>query len=339
VKPASLPRERGIVVVKYSEIAEAFPVLMDMEKVQARYHVVLEPSTTGHWQSFVRLIDPQPSVVGIQSLTLSDARAFRARGFLDLPICAGDWVDETAFRPVHDVEKRFDFVMVSNFMPMKRHQYVLSALRRHWKGPLRFALAGASDVGGGGPWIRQLLERYGLAENAELYLDVAPEQINQLLNASFCHVLAALREGANRATFEAMLAGTPVLVPRNHVGFPMWRFPPAVVGTFANPRELVAAIHRCREHASTTSVAQIAKEVSGSANATRILSSAMKAEATRRNETWTSDPFRHVNRVHASYFNRADLDACEDDYRYLETCARNGFRYEASVAQTLLWRR
>jgi glycosyltransferase involved in cell wall biosynthesis len=339
VKPFVAPRERGIVVVKYSEVGEAFPVLMDMERVQARYHVVLEPSTTGHRQAFVRLIDPRASVVGIQILTPSDADAFRKRGFLDLPLCAGDWVDESAFHPTPRVEKRFDFVMVSNFLPMKRHAFVFAALRRYWNGPLRFALAGASDVGGGERWIRELLEQYGLSTNAELHVDVAPEQINALLNASYCHILAALREGANRATFEAMLAGTPVLVPHDHVGFPTWRFPQGAVRTFAGSRDLVRAIRDCRVTTDPTSVVEMAKASTGSENATRILSTAMRAEADRRGESWTTEPFRHVNRVHASYFFRADLDACHSDYRYLQSCARDGFGYDPAVAQSLLWRR
>jgi hypothetical protein len=338
LKPFRLPNERGVLAIKYSEVIEAFPVLFDASQVQRRFHLVLEPSWTGHMQTFVRTIDPAECVVAVQSLTPEDSREFAKRGLVSLPICAGDWVDESTFRVARSVEKRFDFAMVSNFIAWKRHAYVFSALQRHWRGPLSFALVGSSFVGEGVERVRDLLRRYGLTDNAELFIDVTQAKVSSVLNASCCHVLASMREGANRATFEALFAGIPVIVPTGHIGFPAWRFPRESVLSFAGRRDLVAKIRQARADSETARTAEVAARLSGSLNATRIAQESIAREAARRGEPWTSGLFRHVNRVHASYCLGADFDTCEEDYRYLEASVRNDFRYDRALARALLLR-
>lgn len=331
-------RERGVLLIKYSEILNAFPILFNLPEVQRRYHLVLEPSTTAYVQPSTRLVNPRHSIVAVQSIEPVSKAAYNALGFLAVDVSDGDWVDEAVFRIRLDVEKRYDAIMIANFIPVKRHEFLFRALRDHGHGAVRLALVASSHVGFGPEWARHQLELYGLSETTDIFLDISQERCNELLNASSCHVLCSLREGANRACLEALFAGVPVLLDARHIGFPHWRFGAPLVHTFTDEESLAAGIHRLQHELDRSLISSTAAATAGARLSTAKLEMALHEEALRRGESWTVGLTPKVTRVHCCYRNAADFERHVADYAFLRTATSSGFAYDPERARVLLTR-
>jgi hypothetical protein len=338
LKSFDSPRERGVLLLKYSEVINAFSLLFDNQAVQARYHLVFEPSTTGFMQPATWLARPDRSVIGVQTVELSSVDHYARLGFLPLNVSDGDWVDEQEFRPLDGVRKCYDFVMIANFIPLKRHAFVFDAIRRHWQGHLRFALVASSWVGGAVAGAEALLREHGLTDAAKMYFDVSQAEVNRILNASRCHVLASEREGANRACLEALFAGIPALLPKGHVGFPHFRYDWPFVRLYRDGADLVRQIVECRTASEPQAISSAARTVAGSRVATEVVTAAMKRECLARGETWKRDLADKVTRVHCCYRDPREFNAHRADYEYLASVTRDGFSYQPARAQQLLTR-
>ena len=331
-------RERGVVLLKYSEVINAFPLLFESQDVQARYHLVLEPSTTGFMQPATWLGRPDLSVIGVETVERSSISGYARLGFVPLDVSDGDWVDEDEFRPVDGVRKTYDFAMIANFIPLKRHEFVFDALKRWWQGDLRFALLASSWVGAGPATAKALLEKYGLTDAADLHFDVSQSEVNRILNASRCHVLASEREGANRACLEALFAGTPALVPAGHVGFPHFRYKQPLVRFFGDGAELVQRIRECRDAPAADAISCAARSVAGARVATRAVTAGMRRACLDRGEAWGHDLTEKVTRVHCCYRDPRAFETHRADYEYLGSATRDGFAYVPARAEQLLTR-
>jgi glycosyltransferase involved in cell wall biosynthesis len=327
--------ERGVLLLKYDEVLNAFPLLFDVQRIQERYHIVLEPSFSGYMQPFARLYDPAQSIVLVQTTTDDDRREFSKLGLLTTSICAGDWVDERIFRFSPGTEKVYDFVMISTFTPIKRHEFVFSALKKHWKGDLRFALVGSRFAGSKVERVNSLLAKYGLSRYADVFVDVPQPEVWRVLSKSRCHVLCSLREGANRASFEALLTGIPALVPAGHVGFPAHRFPANVIRHFRTKPDLVDQIQACAS-VDSSSVHQAVCKQSGSRIATSTVSGILRQACLARGDQWTSDLHPKANRIQVRYCDPADFARFGDDYKYIANCSRDCFAYDDCLAKDLL---
>ena len=338
LKPFRDAGERGVLLLKYCEVLNAFPLLFDIEAVQRRYHLVFEPSTTGFMQPSTWLVNPNSSVVGVQTVERLSASQYARLGFLPLNVSDGDWVDEDGFRPLDGVQKRYDFAMIATFIPLKRHAFVFDAIRRYWKGSVRFALLTSEWVGEGRPGAERLLQAYDLLDSADVYLDVSQVEVNRILNESRCHVLASQREGANRACLEALFAGIPALLPEGHVGFPHFRYNQSHVRLYRDAADLVQKIVESRGAQDPRVIAGAARKVSGSRVATEVVNAAMKRECIARGESWERDLVPKVTRVHCCYRDPSQFDAHRADYEYLASVTRGGFSYDPNRAQRLLTR-
>jgi hypothetical protein len=338
LKPNRSLREKGVVLIKYTELANAIPLLFDLERIQERYHVVIEPSFSGHMQPFVRLFDHSEAIVVVQTALPKDAAGFCGQGFTSVDLCNGDWVDEAAIYPLPNATVKYDVAFIGNAIPFKRHAFLLQALRRHWQGPVRIALLTSRWVGGGERGLRNMLERFDLSSSTDIFVDLERRQSNEVLNSSACHVRCSLGGGADKASFEALFAGVPAVVPRDPDGFPARRFPSELVRTYTTARELVACIASCRSNQDRERIGATVRQLSGSLVATNRLTDAIRRAAFARGEEWTVDLLPKANRVHACYRTPDSFEVCVRDYAFLAGCARSGFSFDPELARSLVTR-
>ncbi len=330
LKPYVSPMQKGVIRLKYTEIINAFPFLFDIDKIQDRYHIVLEPSWESPYQMYYKLYSNRSNIY-VQSLSEREVLIDRNHGFIDVPLCAGDWIHEDKFSLKGEAQVIYDFCCISNFIPFKRHEFLFSALSKHWKGKLKFALVASSKIGNDKNWIEGLIAKYKLNAEVDYYIDVSAQKIAQVLRQSKCHVLCSLREGANKANFESMFVGTPVVVHKNHIGFPGFRFNNNMVVTYTNEQNLIEAIHK----ASTLDREQIyyaSHSLIGSYNATKILNDIIKQKELESGNQWSTDIIRTVNIVHAFYYDGKDVELCTNDYDYINSCALVKSTYERDLA-------
>ncbi|WP_161499166.1 glycosyltransferase [Flavipsychrobacter stenotrophus] len=317
-------------MVKYTEIINALPFLFDMDKLQEKYHLVIEPSAESPYQMYSAFL-PLKSEIFVQSLSIREKNIHIAHGFKPVPLTAGDWVNIENFYPDESIEKKYDFCIISNFIPVKRYPFLLAALSKYWIGDLRFAIAASSHVGYKREWMEALLKKYGLFDKADIFIEIKQTQINEILNASYCHVLASRREGANKANFESMMAGTPVVVVKDHIGFPNWKFTSPLVTNYTTPQDLVSAIKKSRA-TTRTEVAKAASEMIGYKHASNTLNKEIKKVSLARGDEWTVDILPKINRVHLFYGNQEDTHKCIKDYQFIESIVYEKSYYQAALA-------
>lgn len=330
IKPWISEKEKGVFLVKYTEIMNALPFLFDIKKIQERYHLVIEPSWESPYQMYSAFL-PLGSKIFAQSLSLREQKIHKDHGFVPLQVCAGDWVNIKNFSPDYTAEKKYDFCIIANFIPLKRYPFMLSAIKKYWTGDLKFAIMASKYVGNDKNYIHNLLKENGLQDKVDINVEIPPTDVNKILNQSYCHVLGSVREGANKANFESMTAGTPVVVNKYHIGFPNWRYKYPMVINYTDGKTMVDAIKECRK-IDKREVAEKAKEMIGSKIATRLINDEIKRTTTAEGDAWTTDILEKVNNVHAFYYDPDDVHKCINDYHFLETVVLDKANYNAELA-------
>ena len=241
LKPYISQEEKGVLLLKYTEIINAFPFLFDLAKIQERYDLVLEPSWETPYQPYYKFYQDDGDVF-VESLSDREIKEDTRHGFLPVPLSAADWLNESSFVRSGVFSPVYDLCCIANFLPFKRHEYLFTSLRNHWHGNLKIALIASVHLGESRAWIERLMAKYGLEDKVDLFLEVPQKKVNEILNQSRCHVLCSIREGANKANFESMFVGTPVVVHKDHVGFPNFRFEYPMVVNYSDQKDLVDAI-------------------------------------------------------------------------------------------------
>ena len=330
LKPYISQEEKGVLLLKYTEIINAFPFLFDLGKIQERYDLVLEPSWETPYQPYYKFYQDTGDVY-VESLSDREIKEDARHGFVPVPISAADWLKETSFVRSGVANPVYDLCFIANFLPFKRHEYLFAALRDHWKGNLKIALIASVHVGESKDWIERLISKYGLQGKVDLFLEVPQQKVNEILNQSRCHVLCSMREGANKANFESMFVGTPVVVHEDHIGFPNFRFRYPMVVNYTNQKDLVVAIKKCAE-IHRDEVYSMAQSMIGSCRATEILNEILKKRAVEKGKKWTMDLLRKVNIVHCFYFNPEDALKCQKDFEFLESVSKFNDCYSRELA-------
>lgn len=213
--------ERGVLLVKYTEAIESFAAMYDLGEIFRDYIVVLEPSWWGYCDIVFTYYVSRGHPVIVQAPWTSDFEFVRDMRTNLEPVSfgAGDWVDPETFRASGD-GKRFDVVMVSSWNPTKRHRTLFEALEtlREEEGRrLDTALVGVP-----GRWTREDIETlagtFGVQDQLTIFERIAPEDVARVVSESKAYVVLSRREGANKALYEALFSGTPVVAPAGHRG-------------------------------------------------------------------------------------------------------------------------
>lgn len=285
--------ERGVLMLMYSEAVLAMVAMYDLGALASRYMFVLEPSSWGYQDvRFLSYLGSDLDVL-IQSPRRADFEFIESlqTNLVPVAVGAGEWVDGDVFRPREPgQEAKYDVVMVSAWDPLKRHEiFFRAAARRKQNGErtIRFALIGYPMGWTRGP-IEKLLRQYDLERDCDLYEMIPHEQVACIVAESKVSLLLSHREGANRAIYESMFCGTPIIVYRYQCGVNLDHVN-IRTGLLADDDELDAAIGYVLEHHNEFDPRQWALENAGYGNATRAINAALRQMSERRGLAWTRD--------------------------------------------------
>jgi glycosyltransferase involved in cell wall biosynthesis len=316
--------ERGALLVKYSESIRRFPAVFDQGRVAKRYALVLEPSWWGYQSSTLALYAGAELDVVVQAPWGPDAEFVRWMdcNLVPLRVGAGDWVDPDTFRAAAEGTRSFDVVMVSAWSPAKRHGELFAAMARlRARGRrLRAALVGYPQRWTRGD-VERLARRHGIADDCTFFEGIPHAEVARVVADSRAYVLLSRREGANKALYESLFCGTPVIVPRAHRGVNDEHVGPECGVRFDEGR-LDEAVVRVLDAPGAFRPREWAVAHTGWARSTDALNGALRTAAEARGLPWTHDIAAKKNAPNLRYAIPGAYRDFAGEYASLEECLR-----------------
>lgn len=291
--------ERGVLLLKHSDLIGVFRRQVDMEALLPHYHLVLEPSWTGYASLGILAYTRYREHSIVLLAPFRGDREFLERlgsNLSPIELGPGDWVDPSVFRPLDGEPKVYDAAMIARWDFTKRHDLMLRALRQIAVPRVRVAFVSKN-------WTEELdrkgvmsaIESSGLRQQIDILEDLAPAEVNRVLNQSKVNVLLSSREGGNRCLFEGFFAGVPGLAFRNHIGVRTEHFVPET-GRLIERDALAAELLYFRDHwgqfnPRPWALSHISPEIS-----TQRLNEFLKLRSLKRGEPWTKNIVMKCNR-------------------------------------------
>jgi glycosyltransferase involved in cell wall biosynthesis len=320
------PNEKGVILLYYSYVYPLFARFFDLERIAARYFLVLEPSWSGFCDLDILLFTRtrHPTFVGsIEPRDVAFLQSLRSN-LVPVHFSSNTWVDHRIFRPLPGTTKDIDVVMIAGWAPYKRHWAFLAALRRLRARGVRLTVALVGyPLGHTREDILQQVRFFGLDDSVEIHEGLDPEQVNLLLNRAKVNVLWSRREGVNRVIIEGMFAGTPCLVREGfNFGHPYPHINP-LTGRFSSeddlPDQLLEMVEGYRRYAPRDWVlANMSCQRS-----TALLNDAIRTTALGAGQTWTHDLVVKTNALNRlGYWDAGDLSRFAQDYAFLRDASR-----------------
>lgn len=313
--------ERGVLMIKYSESILALPAMFDLGALASRYMIVIEPSSWGYQDARFLLYLGSDLDVLVQSPRQADYDFIDdlQNNLVPVRVGAGEWGDPTVFRPrAAGKQANFDVVMVAAWDPLKRHEVFFRAaaqLKRQRGRALRFSLIGY-NMGWTREPIERLLRQYELESNCTLFQDIPHEEVARIIADSKMSLLLSQREGANKAIYESMFCGTPVIVYRHQCGINLDHVN-ARTGMLAADDELADAILYVLGHSAAFDPRGWAMENAGHPNATRKINAALSELARHRGLPWTRDIVAKKNAPNLRYAELGVYKKFQEEYERL----------------------
>jgi glycosyltransferase involved in cell wall biosynthesis len=320
------PNEKGVIILEYNYILPAFARLFDLDKVARRYHLVLEPSWSGYCTPEVLTYSQYAFPVFVQAYEPRDAAFIQnlRANLIPVPTSTNWWVDHRLFRPLPDVAKEFDLIMIAAWGAYKRHHCFFHALRdlRVRGHRLRALLLGYPI----GMSLKEILDQarfYGVEDQLEVHELVPYKQVNDFLNRAKINIMWSRKEGVNRAIIEGMFAGVPCLVREGFNYGYKYSYINEQTGCFSTERQLPDTILTMLENHARFNPRDWVMENMSCQRATAILSAKIKEVATKAGEPWTEDLTPKVNWLQGmGYWNPEDEGRFAEDIAYLTTTYR-----------------
>ena len=286
-------RERGVLLLMYSEAVLAMAAIYDLAALALRYMFVLEPSSWGYQDArFLFYLGCDLDVL-IQSPRQADFAFIESlqTNLRPTRVGAGEWVDPGTFRPrEHGTTAKYDVVMVAAWDPLKRHEVFFRAAtdyKKKYGKDLRFALIGY-PMGWTRATIEKLLRQYELESDCDVFEKIPHAEVAQIVADSQVSLLLSRREGANRAIYESMFCGTPIIVYRDQCGVNLAHVN-ARTGLLAAEVELADAINHVLTRHDDFDPRGWAIENAGYAKATGKINLALREMTESRGLPWTKD--------------------------------------------------
>lgn len=285
--------ERGVIMLMYSEAILATAAVYDLGSLASRYMFVIEPSWWGYQDARFLLYLGFDLDVLVQSPRRADFEfvADLKTNLVPVRVGAGEWGDPSVFRPRAETrEATYDAVMVAAWDPLKRHEVFFRAAVRfkqeHGRA-LRMALVGY-DLGWNREAIERLLRQFDLERDCAIFEDIPHAEVARIVADSKVSLLLSHREGANRAIYESMFCGTPIIVYRHQCGVNLDHVN-ASTGLLADENELADAIKHVLDHPEDFDPRAWAMKNAGYANANKKINRALSEMAGERGLPWTED--------------------------------------------------
>ena len=320
--------EKGVILLQYSHMFPVFAKLFNIEAIARRYYIVLEPSWSGYCDPDVLCYTQYGFPVFVEAYEPRDAEFIRATrsNLAVVPTSTNWWVDHRIFRPLPDVGKDVDLIMVAGWGAYKRHDRFFAALRTLRRRHIRpkvvligYRLGMSKDD------ILRSASLYGVLDQIECHEGLTQSQVNHHLNRAKVSIIWSRKEGVNRAIVEGMFAGVPCIIREGfNYGYP-YPYINSATGCFSSEDDLPDTIVRMIDrHADYAPRKWVMANMSAE-RATHILSDAVGQVARAAGESWSGGLAVKLNGLDNVYYR--DTDASErrftSDYAFLRTAIRN----------------
>jgi glycosyltransferase involved in cell wall biosynthesis len=315
-------RERGVIAIDYSYIFPLFAAMYDLEAIGQRYYIVLEPSWRGLCTADILSYSRYDFPVFIEAVEPRDIRFIQSLGanFTTVPVAAHWWVDHRVLTPEPPVSRDVDVIMVAAWSAVKRHWRffrVLADLRARGH-KLKVVLAGY-PLDMTRSEIENEARQFGVLDQLEIHEGVPLPEVARLLARSKIHVLWSRKEGANRATIEALFADAAIVLREGLSYGYHYPYVNPSTGHFATEdnlgRTLIDMLQRTRDYQPREWVMHNMT----CQRATVILEEAIRHQALVSGERWTSGLAVKTAQLDTQrYWDPGDRDRFKADYAYLE---------------------
>ena len=318
------PEEPGVLLVDYSYVFPLLAGLFDLDRIAARYTMVLEPSWAGTCSPDILLYSRLPHRVFVETIEPRDRDFLTALGtnLRPVPLAANWWVDPGPPPAAHT--RDIDVAMVAAWADIKRHWRVFRALAslRQQGHRLSVALIGYQHDRSRAD-IERLADHFGIRDQVQTHERLSPADVSKLLARSKVHVLWSRRECANRAIIEAMLADVPVIVREGLTfGFP-YPYINAQTGRFVSERALEPALLEMVRHRDDYSPRRWVLNHMTCELATRTLERHLEDDARQRGLPWTEGLVVRTSTLDTQrYLHPDDRSRFDADYAFLHEAIR-----------------
>lgn len=313
--------EKGVILIKYNEAIDKFPVLYDINKIAKSYRIVLEPSWVGYQElRFLSYYQANLDIV-VQSPHKNDFDFIKnlSENYHPIQIGAGDWCDSNVFYNKFE-KKIYDLVMLGNWGKFKRHDLLFLKLSKI-KFPLKVAVIGYNRDGRTITNVKEEIKKYKVENQIELFDSIKQKKVINILNKSKVSLLLSKQEGANRAIYESIFCNVPILVYKDILGINRGVVN-SQTGTFASDDELNKTILYMLNNLTKFSPRKWALQNTGYEIATKKLNSLLKQIAHSHGEPWTRDIYPKKNAPGVVYANEQDYLDAKNEYKKLESYLR-----------------
>lgn len=311
--------EKGVLILKYTPTFEQFAATFDLVSLLREYRVVFEPSSYRNIEASLFLFSGNE-----QSHVLQCAHPDDRKILSELPssltmieLGASDWIDPDVFRPAEEAPLH-DIVMVASWSRLKRHSAVfrtLADLQKKGQRPT-IALIGYPEELKQRD-IERCARRHGVLQQCRFFERIPHVEVARIVSRASVAIHFSRAEGTNRASYEAWLCNTPLIVYRHNIGFRM-EYVNERTGLLADDHELAGAIDHVLRNRGRFAPRAWLLERSGYRNATRKLNEMLCDIAHRRGEPWTRNIVEKKNALGLVYVNEEVRLEMEPEYDRLE---------------------
>lgn len=282
--------EKGVLYVSFEYNWLKLLAHHDARRLLAEYDLVgatsASPTDFATLAAFAGL-SPDPVFIGVSNLADVAAYGVLAPVVEPVPIMACDWTDPRHYAPRPHAERAIDILLVSNFLPVKRHWVLFQALRQ-LRRDLRVTLVGLPAPGRGEREIREEARAFGVRQDLEIVTNAPIERVTALQCDARVSVILSRREGSCVAATESMFADSPVAMLANaHVGSRAYINPRT--GVLLPPGRVARALGAVVERSAEFDARAWALEHITCFHASARLNAILRAHARRAGRPWTRD--------------------------------------------------
>lgn len=322
VLKSSSENEKGVIYLYYSYIYPLFLRLFDVNEIEKKYYIVIEPSWTGYCDINILCMTRLKNPVVVGSIEPYDSKFVNDldKNLIAAEFSGNTWIDPRKFFPIPGAVKKYDLIYIASWGSYKRHWALFKALQKlKSEGySLRVALVGyAIDLTKND--IERLARESDIFSSISIFENVNQETINELLNESKVNLLWSRREGVNRAIIEGMAADIPCIIRKGFNYGHNYHYVNNKTGIFSDDRDLCKNILKMLENTEKYSPRAYIKDRMTPEFSTSVINNVLKNIAERNGEQWSRGiVIRDSNLNGLTYRDASNWDRFEPDYLYLE---------------------
>jgi len=319
MKPYIGKREKGVIYIAFDETVDKFFAFYNVDQMAQDYRFVFEPSAWGYQQVRMYLLRGLDTEVIVESQYKQDFEYIEKLGGSLHPIRlgAGDWVDPDIFSSGKRTEKKYDLVMVANWLKWKRHKLLFQAMQQLGDEIGRVALIGYSLDGSTSDEIRQIASKYDVLRKIDIYENISASEVAGILRSAKAGIMLSKKEGANRGIYECFFSDTPVILTSSNIGVNRDHLNEST-GMLANEHELCNVIRVMCQKYDQFHPRDWAIQHTGWKNSTNRLNKFLREIALHQQENWTRDIFFHKNAPLPLYVDENHRLEADNEIKRLE---------------------